>query len=82
MFLYVRPGDSSPLWPRWEIWSEGYAATGERGLAMIHGMIRAETFQKACDEFFKNDRTYRPQDLTVWGCRLFDNEKAARRSFG
>jgi len=32
-----------------EIWSEGYAATGERGFAMLHGKFPGETFDDAVE---------------------------------
>lgn len=36
-----------------EIWSEGYAATGERGTAVFHGRYFGETFDDAVEEFKK-----------------------------
>ncbi|MEJ7831207.1 MAG: hypothetical protein WKF91_23580 [Segetibacter sp.] len=75
----------------YQIWSEGFAATGERGGATFHGKQMAETFDEACDLFFKGNSTYDSlldgRDMKTlirayWGCRLFDNEADARRSFG
>ena len=34
-----------------EIWSEGYAATGERSGAYFHGKSTGETFNEACINF-------------------------------
>lgn len=70
---------------RFEIWAEGYAATGENGTANLFGTASGATFKDACDSFFRNREDahyYDPQDLTYWGCRLFDNEAKARESFG
>lgn len=33
----------------WEIWSEGYAATGERGDATLHGRFPGKTFDEAVE---------------------------------
>ena len=70
----------------WQIWSEGYTATGESGRAMLHGAAKGRTFKDACVEFARTNlefhRYFDPNRLTYWGCRLFDNGVAARRSFG
>ena len=65
-----------------EIWSEGYIITGGRGTALFHGKIKANSFKEACDILFDDDKFYNPKNLTYWGCRLFDNEIDARKSFG
>lgn len=74
-----------------EIWSGGYAATGGSSGAIFHGKQKAESFNEACDIFFKGNSNYgllldgRDMKTLIrayWGCRLFDNEADARRSFG
>ena len=69
-----------------EIWSEGYAATGESAKAYFYGTQEAETFKDACDTYADNNPTfkscYNAEKLTMWGCQLFDNEIDARRNFG
>lgn len=67
-----------------EIWSEGFAATGERGEALFQGQVEAKTFLEACKDRFsgRNDFVVHGDAAYLWGCRLFDNEKAARKSFG
>lgn len=69
-----------------EIWSEGFAATGEGGPAVKHGDVQAGSLREACDLLARNDSAfaayYNAERLTYWGCRLFDNEAAARKSFG
>jgi hypothetical protein len=72
----------------YEIWSEGFRATGESGEARLEGIIEADTFLEACDklaaikEWDKRPGYYNRDHLTVWGCRLFTSEGEARRSFG
>lgn len=66
----------------YEVWSEGYAENGSRGTACFHGKFKGknfdETMQKMPHDLFQknNGKWY------VWGCRLFDNEIDARKSFG
>ena len=68
------------------IWSEGYRATGGYGHAQYEGVGHGETFQEACDDLARRNQVfnkyYDPERLTSWGCRLFDNESDARKSFG
>lgn len=72
----------------YEIWSEGYAASGDRGTAIFFGKEEGATFQEACDKFFaeykkeESIKNYDPKRLTYWACRLYDNETDARKSFG
>lgn len=71
---------------RWEIWSEGYSASGDAGTAVHHGSVKAATFKEACEQLADRDREfmryYDAERLTYWGCRLFDNEGEARATFG
>jgi len=70
----------------YHIWSEGFRATGEYGFANYFGSEKATSFQEACDLYaLKNPEFatyYNADQLTYWGCRLFDNEADARKSFG
>lgn len=75
----------------YEIWSEGYLCTGMEGVpakADFHGRFEGETFQDACDkwaETLKDEYSrscYDRDRLVYWGCKLFDNEDDARKSFG
>ncbi len=71
-----------------EVWTEGYAATGESSSAMLHGVFPGETFREAVIAF--RDSLTDPHSIacvnvggmSFWGCRFFDNEKDARASFG
>lgn len=74
----------------YNIWSEGYLCTGMEGRpapANLHGTQEANNFQEACDLFFSkkendSENSYNKENLTFWGCSLYDNENEARRSFG
>lgn len=70
----------------WDIWSEGYAATGQSGRAYHHGSEYGSTFKEAVKRFAAKNPEFREyfneKGMTYWGCRLFDNESDARRSFG
>lgn len=65
-----------------EVWSEGYAATEECSKAVFHGMVYAESFRAACIEKFRYNNTFNSERLTLWGCKLFNNEADARKLFG
>lgn len=71
-----------PIW--WEIWMEGYSATGEHATASCVGTrVPARTFREACIKTYGYDNNlFDPERLTFWGCRLFDNEADAREGFG
>lgn len=76
---------------RFEVWLEGYWATGMEDFpapARKLGEVEAETFRDACvaicspPEWQEHNGDFDVKRLTVWNCRLFDNEADARRSFG
>lgn len=73
----------------YEIWQEGHRATGESSIASFVGKAEGYSFLDAVDNYMKTaskevkdcfrgelDAAY------IWGCRLFDNEADARKSFG
>lgn len=69
------------------IWCEGYCATGQSSEAQFMGTFEADSFKEACQKLYEsmspNDQSYFSSDkMRIWGCRLFDNEIDARRSFG
>ena len=69
----------------WAVWMEGYACTGERSAARFMGTYQGKTFENACDvwaEEGNNKAYYKNNPPRYWGCRLFDNEADARKSFG
>ena len=79
-----------------EVWTEGYAATGESQNAAFRGMWKGETFKDACKAWFDSlpetsrvfvynghaSSYYDAENNTYWGCRLSDNEADARERFG
>lgn len=68
-----------------EIWVEGYAASGERSGASLLAKQKGETWVDAVSRYMEknpNRITIDSRGFTDWGCRLFDNEADARKSFG
>ncbi len=69
-----------------DIWAEGYRSSDGNGEAILLGTEDAATFAEAVATLAQNDREFAcnlsADGLTYWGCRLFDNETAARQSFG
>lgn len=69
----------------YEIWMEGYSATGESSEAKLIGTMYADSFQEACDQWaisYGPANYYDSKRLSYWACRLFDNEKDARKGYG
>jgi hypothetical protein len=66
----------------YEVWSEGYRITGNDGTATLEGRIEADNFHDACVKLLGERLDKGRDELSVWGCRLFDNETEARVSFG
>jgi hypothetical protein len=68
-----------------EIWIEGYAATGGHGEASMLGVGYGDTFEAAAHELgHRLGRQFKTNEagaLHDWGCRLFDNEQDARKGF-
>lgn len=90
-----------------EVWMEGYAATGQRSDAQKIADAEGETFEEAVRNYrhpedvvskytgqiiivkgtplgldLKEDGSFTYERPSIWGCRLFDNEQDARKSFG
>lgn len=72
--------------PKFEVWVEGYRATGDSGTAMYWGTFEAENFDDACTQAVNNGEHdayyFDAARLMYWGCRMFDNETDARKAFG
>lgn len=70
----------------YNVWMEGFALSGEgeRSQASLVGSVEANNFQEACDKIClaRYAGLYDAEHKTVWGCRLFDNEIDARKTFG
>lgn len=67
-----------------EVWCEGFAATGQSGQATFYGKVKGKTFEEACQKMAVIQKwgSYDAERNTIWGCRLFDNEDDARKAFG
>jgi len=80
---------------KYEVWMEGYSATGEHEGARKLGTFKGINFKQACVKAL-NEVGYQmlytgPQGLgscyydseknSYWGRRFFDNEEDARKSF-
>lgn len=74
----------------YQVWVEGYAATGESGRATYFGEYEADSFEQACQKSVDahggaakcggyNNAGKHP---SVWACRMFDNETDARKAYG
>ena len=69
------------------VWLEGYAATGERAGATFKGTWSGTSFKNACANWVaslpKDQQSYYDADRnTYWNCRFFDNERDARECYG
>jgi len=73
---------------KFEVWTEGYRATGESSKAQFHGKFEGNTFKEAVQAF--KDSLTDPYSiscidvdgLNFWGCGFFDNYDDASKSFG
>jgi hypothetical protein len=70
----------------YDIWTEGFRATGQYGTAMLHKSVKAGSLKEACLKYAQEDTDFEdyfdPERMTYWGCKIFDNESDARKSFG
>lgn len=65
-----------------QIWCEGYQANGDSSGANLLATVYADSFREACIKHFKNDKLFNEENLTYWGCRLYDNRIDAQKTFG
>jgi hypothetical protein len=67
----------------YQIWVGGFHIQGGGPEpAYLAGGAEADSFQEACDLFFKDNPSYNPTNRTLWGCGIYDNEADARKLFG
>ena len=72
----------------YNLWTEGYKATGDYSPANYHGQWAGDSFQDAIQAFKDSLGDHRDATLidvereTFWGCKFFDNETDARRFVG
>jgi hypothetical protein len=97
------PINHHPKLMKYEVWMEGYSATGEHEGAVLLGKVEARNFAQACHiivatAFLQQTQNINDPEFTgwcdpgrwdydaggpsIWGRRLFWNEKLARKSFG
>lgn len=80
---------------KFDIWTEGYLATGMEGIPAraqkLASNIEADNFINAVKKWYKSepdassrfgDLSIRDNKAYIWGCRIFDNETDARKSYG
>jgi len=73
---------------KFQVWTEGYRATGESSAAQFHGDFDGETFKDAVVAFRDSLDDERSKSLVdiermrFWGCSFFDNGYDAQKSFG
>lgn len=85
------------LMKKYEVWMEGFAITGNMEKARKLGEYRAESFNEAVQMCIADEQSGKPRpywvgatnrhpgkghNWEVFGCRIFDNEKDARETFG
>ena len=66
----------------YDVWMEGYSATGDYAPAHHVGRVAADSFKEACIKLLNADSSFDEERLNSWGCKLFDNEADARAGFG
>jgi hypothetical protein len=71
---------------KFEIWMEGFSATGESAPASLLGTSNGDTFKDAVIAFMDTrpdlGLQFDTSRMTYWGCRLYPTYKMARKSFG
>lgn len=73
----------------YDVWMEGYLATGDRAQATFLGNFEGRNWPEVCRKALVHngmrDLSLYNENLdgvSYWGCRLYDNEAAARKHFG
>ena len=71
------------------IWMEGFMATGQHDKASKlcfnnYCTWPGNSFEQACKLYSKVTmcKSYNEKNNSIWGCKLYDNEEDARKSFG
>lgn len=86
VYIETADGLKGPFAMEYEVWIEGYAATGDRANARFLGKFSGPDFKSACIEAMKAlkwDMGYYDEERnSFWACRFYDNEREARASFG
>lgn len=86
--VQIEPMPFVPVHQRqFNVWLEGYEATGNSASAEFKGVWSGITFEEACanwvDSLPIEERSYYdPKTNSYWGCQFYENETAARKTFG
>lgn len=85
--VWEHSDDKEPALRTWDLWVEGYEATGQRRGAKFCGKFKGASLKDAViayrDSLNPTAAAYISVDgMTEWGCRFFDNEADARKAFG
>lgn len=74
---------------KYQVWLEGYVCTGQRASAEYLGEFEGANFEEACLEasiarfgIAETQIFYDANRNTFWGCRFYNNESEARKTFG
>jgi len=70
---------------KYQVWMEGFMITGMEGepaRAHLLGEYEADSFKEACIKACGKSSSFNEERLTEWGCKLYDNERDARKTFG
>lgn len=68
-----------------EIWAEGFNVSGNKQDARLLTKVEVSpntNFKQACQIALAEEGPYNSNKNSFWGCKLFDNEQDARKSFG
>lgn len=70
-----------------DLWVEGYQCTGGSNTASYLGTYKADSLREAVQQWVAENPKERERyvdisRLTYWGCKFYNNECHARRSFG
>lgn len=73
----------------YEIWTEGYSASGDSSPASYLGQGTGNTFEEAVRDLAEKEPRHASYisyndngSITYWGCKMFDNQAEASVSFG
>ncbi|GAB6989532.1 hypothetical protein [Paenibacillus pini] len=70
----------------YDIWSEGYVATGGSGRVYYHGYSSGESFKEACVNFARENNEFNKyfdaERMSFWGCKLYSSSSDASASYG
>ena len=64
---------------KWDIWMEGYRATGEHGTAQLIGEGYGETFDEAVEDYMAKNpdsKVSRNSEKSYWSKEAYENRKS------